>query len=287
MALAALTSLETLSVHPMDPDIPSFVPHLTNLTKLDIFCWYGSVQPAMWDRLGGLAKLQDLAISAAVNSQLPPPLAQMTALTRLVLHAPQERTDDDVDVTRYVPTSFQKKLRSTDVLGTLHNLRSLSLMYYHLEAVPPTLPPNLTKLVIRNKGYDCDGLLEPLATLVDLRELQLWSMNIRRLPPTLSTLTALTALDLYDNPIDVDTPIPLPDLLELSLANNADYMDAVPPALAGLTRLRNLVASNVNFVEGWERLPPSLERVSMNCTGTLPAHVTRTFQDPRYFISLD
>ena len=141
---------------------------------------------------------------------------------------------------------------SAEELGQLKSLRSLDLTACRLGRVPRALAelPGLTQLCLSvNPGIAEHGVLFPdcasvLSRLTQLRDLDVASCGLSRVPEGICQLTALTKLSLRGQEaglLDLGNLAGLTQLRDLNLCESVDGpADELPAALSALTNLERL-----------------------------------------------
>eukprot|EP00887_Chlorella_sp_A99_P005226 scaffold1.g5226.t1 len=256
-SLAGATRLQTLAIDTRDVQLSarplSALPLLGHLRRLERLVWrvaWTTTPPPGLEALTGLTRLE----AGDCNRRWLPAVAPLEQLRELQL------SSTFTSPAHLAPALYQFGHGDFDFLSSMPQLTSLSLQYMNgLRGLPP-VSPLCACTQLRNlslSGNDCSepGCLDGLSHLHSLTSLCVRDAGLEALPPTVSTLTALQDLDLFDN-----------DTLRLTSRD-------VCTSLAALTRLTSLWLSDPTIPtvapEDWQRLRAAAPRI------TMPAAVPR------------
>ncbi|XP_021819495.1 receptor-like protein 12 [Prunus avium] len=216
--------------------IPDFIGSLTNLRYLNLsFCQMVGQIPSSFRNLTQLQHL-DLAYNWRLQAENLNWLPALSSLTYL-----------DLSLINFNGSQIP------DFIGSLTNLRNLSLSYCNLVGQIPSSFGNLTHLTDLDLSRNFNGSQIPnfIGSLTNLRNLRLSSCHfIGPIPSSFGNLMQLQNLHLSYNQLQPENLNCLPalsSLTDLDLSGNFNGSQ-IPDFIGSLTNLRNLRLSSCNLV---------------------------------------
>ncbi|GJP86115.1 hypothetical protein CLOP_g16181 [Closterium sp. NIES-67] len=232
-----------------------------------------------------------MVLEDVVSGEIPESVGDLAKLSIIVIRGTGSRSAN-YGLTGAIPESISQLTGLVEL--ELSNVRLIG----DIPSVLFTLP-RLTRIIIRDNGYQPFSISEPISQLINLAELELSNVELTdSVPPALITLTHLTRIIIrgnseyyqsyYSQSFSLTQSITqLANLADLELSS-IDLTDGIPSELFTLTHLTRVVIrtedySSFSFPASISQLTNlvELELARLDLTGGIPSalfdltHLTR------------